>query len=97
MVKEIALIVIDPKEAREFEQTYVEVAPVLRRQPGYRSDELLRVLENEAEYVLIVEWDGAEDHENFVKSEDFHLLADPWGPFQKEIAIRHGSVVSGSG
>jgi len=97
MVKEISLLVIEPKEARAFEDTYRQVAPILRRQPGYRGDELLRVLENPAEYVLIVEWERAEDHAGFVRSADFRLLADPWGPFQKQAIVRHGAAVAGSG
>jgi len=47
MVKEVAVIKIDPTEAECFIRTYREVAPILRRQPGFISDELMSVLEDE--------------------------------------------------
>jgi heme-degrading monooxygenase HmoA len=96
MVKEVSLLLIDPRQAQAFEDTYRQVAPVLRRQPGYHGDELLRVLENPAEYLLIIRWDRKEDHLNFVNSPEFRLLADPWGPFQKQAVVRHGATVAGS-
>lgn len=93
MVKEIAVIKIDSAEAEEFVKTYHEVAPVLRKQPGFVSDELLSVAEDESEYILIVEWDRVEDHIAFTKSADFKLLEGPWGPMQKEVLVRHGIPV----
>ena len=93
MVKEIAVIRIDPAEAGNFIRTYHAVAPILRRQPGFVSDELLSVVEDEREYILIVQWERVEDHSNFVKSADFKLLADPWGPMQKEVTVRHAEIV----
>lgn len=96
MVKEVSLLLIDPKEAQAFEDTYREVAPILRRQPGYHGDELLRVLENPAEYVLIIKWARKEDHINFVNSPEFRLLADSWGRFQKQALVRHGTTVAES-
>jgi len=94
MIKEIAVISIDPAEAEAFEKTYLEVAPVLRRQPGYLYDELLRADENDREYILIVHWDTVQDHKDFMASKDFALLADPWGPFQKKVELRHGRIVA---
>ena len=93
MVKEIAVIRIDPAEAGKFIRTYHAVAPILRRQRGFISDELLSVVEDKSEYILIVQWQRVEDHSNFVKSADFKLLADPWGPMQKEVLVRHAEVV----
>lgn len=93
MVKEIAVMKIDPAKAEDFIRTYHEVAPVLRRQPGFISDELLSIIEDESEYILIVHWEKAEDHTAFIQSADFSLLSGPWGPMQKEVLVRHGVVV----
>jgi heme-degrading monooxygenase HmoA len=89
MVREVSIIKIDPKEEQEFVSVYEEVAPILRRQPGYHADELLKVIENEDEYILTILWDSVEAHTNFVNSVDFSLLAEPWGPFQKKVVVRH--------
>lgn len=93
MVKEVAFITIDPAEAEDFIRTYHEVAPVLRKQPGYIGDELLSVVEDESEYILIVQWETVEDHVTFTESADFKFLAEPWGPMQKEVMVRHGVQV----
>ncbi|TFG62346.1 MAG: antibiotic biosynthesis monooxygenase [Spirochaetales bacterium] len=96
MIKEIALLTIDPAKSDSFEKTFLEVAPVLRRQPGYLYDEFLRVVENDCEYILIVHWENVESHKAFVESDDFKLLAGPWGPFQKEAAVRHCRLIAHS-
>jgi heme-degrading monooxygenase HmoA len=97
MVKEVAIISIDPKEAKNFERIYVEVAPVIRRQPGFIHDELLRVVENDSEYALIIQWESVEAHKAFVASKEFPLVSETWGPLQKQVAVRHCRPVSGAG
>jgi len=94
LIREVSLIIIDPVEAGAFERTYSEVAPILRRQPGYQNDVLMRVVENPAEYLLLIDWDSVESHTNFISSADFPLLAGPWGKFQKQAIVRHGKPVS---
>lgn len=94
MIREIAVLTIDPAEAEEFEKTYLEVAPVLRRQPGYIHDELLRVVEHDNEYILIVKWESVQAHKAFIDSDEFALLAEPWGLFQKKAEVRHCRTVS---
>ena len=96
MVKEVSLITIDPREAEAFESTYREVAPVLRRQPGYLHDELLRVVESDREYFLIIHWEEISSHKAFVDSPDFKLVDEPWGPFQKQVNVRHCRLITGS-
>jgi heme-degrading monooxygenase HmoA len=97
MVKEVALISIDPAEAEAFEKTFVEIAPVIRRQPGYIFDELLRVVENQSEYVLIIHWECVKSHKDFIDSKEFPLVSGTWGPFQKEVVVRHCRLIAGSG
>jgi heme-degrading monooxygenase HmoA len=97
MVKELAIISIDPKDAENFERIYVEIAPVIRRQPGYIYDELLRVVENDSEYALVIHWDSVKSHEDFVASKEFPLLSGTWGPLQKQVAVRHCRLVAGAG
>ena len=97
MVNEIAVITILPEEEQDFIETYRKVAPVIRRQPGYYSDKLMKVAENDNEYILSIIWDSVESHINFTKTEDFKLVADPWGPFQKKVTVRHGQTVVSSG
>jgi heme-degrading monooxygenase HmoA len=97
MVKEITLITVDPKEAGDFEKTFMEITPVIRRQPGYLYDELLRVVENDCEYMLVIHWESVESHKAFVDSDEFELVAGPWGPFQKKAVVKHCRLITHSG
>jgi len=93
MVKEVSLITIDPAEAGDFERVYREVAPVIRRQSGCLHDELLRVVESDREYFLVIHWEEVASHQAFIDSPDFELVKGSWGPFQKKVVVRHCSLI----
>jgi heme-degrading monooxygenase HmoA len=96
MVKEVAILEIDEKDQEEFERIYEEIAPIIRRQPGYHQDELLNVVENPAEYILIIKWTDVEAHQAFIDSADFPELVEKWGRLQKKATVRHGKMESPS-
>jgi heme-degrading monooxygenase HmoA len=94
MIKEVSVLTIDPETAEEFERIYKEIAPVLRRQPGYGGDELLKVVENSNEYILIIQWESVEAHTRFIEAEDFAVFAERWGPLQQQALVRHGETIA---
>jgi heme-degrading monooxygenase HmoA len=96
MVTEVAVLKIDPSEADAFEGMYGEVVPVLRRQPGYRSDRLMRAIERPEEYILAVEWDSVDAHQAFIDSDEYSLMSNPFGEFVLDSGFAHYDTVRGS-
>ena len=94
MVTEIAVLKIDPSQAEAFEKTYQDVVHILRRQPGYQADKLLRAIERPEEYILTVEWDSVADHENFIKAPDYPDLDGALGAFVKEGDFAHYRTIA---
>ena len=94
MIKEIAILKIDPARAEAFEGVYRDVAHILRRQPGYRSDRLYRAIERPEEYILEVEWESVADHENFISADDYPDLDGALGLFVKEGGFAHYRLVN---
>ena len=89
MIKEIAILKIDPSQADLFESTYQEVVHILRRQPGYYSDRLYRAIERPEEYILEVEWEQVADHERFISAADYPDLDGALGAFVIEASFAH--------
>jgi heme-degrading monooxygenase HmoA len=96
MVTEVAILKIDPANASAFEQMYEEVVPVLRRQAGYQSDKLLRAIERPEEYILSVEWDSVDAHQAFIDSDEYSLMAEPFGGFVVDSGFAHYNTISAS-
>ena len=96
MVTEVAVLKIDPEEARAFEKTYTEVAPVLRKQKGYISDKLMHAIERPEEYILAVEWENVEAHQAFIDSDEYSQMSGPFGDFVKESGFAHFMTVASS-
>lgn len=96
MITEIFVFKIDPEKDTEFEQMYTGAAPVLRRQPGYQSDRLMRAIERPDEYILAVEWSSVEAHQAFIAAPDYPEMDGPFSGFVKEGLLAHyNTVVSG--
>ena len=93
MITEVAILIIDPGEYEKFERTYREVMHILQRQPGYKSDKLMRAIEHPEQYILAVEWDSKEDHLRFMDAPDYPELDGALGEFVKDASVAHYNFV----
>ena len=58
-------------QSGEAERNWKEkCAPIMIRQPGCLSEELLRCTDNPGEYISYSEWDSEESIRNYLQSED---------------------------
>jgi heme-degrading monooxygenase HmoA len=82
VVLEVADInVLSGREA-DFEAAYRGAVDVLRTTPGCQSVRMTRGIESPSRFVLLVEWDSVEAHEeNFRNSERFTTWRAAIGPF----------------
>ena len=72
MVLEIALIDVFPGQEDAFAASYRLGHPILAGTPGCRSVRMTRGIESPSRFVLLVEWDTVEAHnENFRGTERF--------------------------
>jgi heme-degrading monooxygenase HmoA len=82
MTTEIIRYHIDASRAPEFEEAYRHAEPILQGSPhclGYR---LLRGHEEPENWILVIEWDSVEGHEQgFRKGASFRVFFEIVGPF----------------
>jgi len=72
MVLEVALIDVVPGQEDAFAAAYRAGHPILAGTPGCRSVRMTRGIESPSRFVLLVEWDSVEAHqENFRGTERF--------------------------
>ena len=82
MVLEVALIDIVPGQEDAFAAAYRLGHPILAGTPGCRSVRMTRGIESPSRFVLLVEWDSVEAHEeNFRGTERFARWRGLIGPF----------------
>ena len=86
MIVEIAPLRIKSGQAAEFETAFNTAQRIIASMPGYLSHELLRCVEREDEYVLVVHWESLEAHEiGFRRSPEYQewkaLLHHFYDPF----------------
>jgi heme-degrading monooxygenase HmoA len=82
VVLEVADINVVAGSETEFEDAYRGAVDVLRTTPGCRSVRMTRGVESPSRFVLLVEWDSVEAHEqNFRNSERFTAWRAAIGPF----------------
>lgn len=62
MVTEYALLTIDVARAAQFEAAVAAAAPLFRAADGCHRLALERVVENDAQYRLVVDWETCEHH-----------------------------------
>lgn len=70
MVLEVALIDVLAGHEDAFAESYRRVAPVLRDTPGCRSVRMTRGVESPTRFVLLVEWDSVQAHEQNFRGTD---------------------------
>lgn len=80
MVLEVALIDVTDPDA--FEAAYRSVRQLLVETPGCRGVRMTRGIESANRFVLLVEWDSVQAHEqNFRETETFRAWRGAIGPF----------------
>lgn len=80
MITEHAILPVRTGAEDDFEAAMAQALPIIRRQPGCLAAQLQRCLEQPSAYLLLVEWERLEDHE-----EGFRLSAD----YQEWRALTH--------
>lgn len=82
MVLEVAEIRVLSGSEQDFETAYRGVRAVLTSTPGCRSARMTHCIESPTRFVLLVEWDSVEAHDqNFRASERFGTWRAAIGPF----------------
>jgi len=86
VILESAVLDVKPGRTAAFETSFREAQEIIASMPGYRGHELLRCLETQSRYLLLVRWDTLEHHtEGFRGSPEYQrwkaLLHDYYDPF----------------
>jgi heme-degrading monooxygenase HmoA len=96
MILEVALIDVSPGQEEQFTAAYREAHPILAGTEGCRSVRMTHGVESPSRFVLLVEWDSIEAHEeNFRNSERFTQWRTLIGPyFAKPPVVEHFNDVA---
>lgn len=90
MVLEVALFDITPGAEGAFADAYREARPLLTQSGGCRSTRMTQGVESPARFVLLVEWDSVEAHEDFRASARFGQWRGLIGPhFASPPVVEH--------
>ncbi|MBP7281382.1 MAG: antibiotic biosynthesis monooxygenase [Leptospiraceae bacterium] len=86
MITEIAILKIKDQQNKEFEVNFAKAEKIISQMKGYISHELLKCMEAQNQYLLLVRWETLEDHTiGFRKSEEYlewkKLLHHFYDPF----------------
>ncbi|WP_106792873.1 antibiotic biosynthesis monooxygenase [Aquimarina sp. Aq78] len=97
MILEQAILYIKPGESEAFEQAFNEAQKIISAMKGYIRHDVLKCIEENDKYVLLVEWETIEDHETgFRKSEEYQewkkLLHHFYDPFP--LVQHYASILS---
>ena len=63
MILEVAILDVKPNLEPEFEQNFAKAQTIIASMKGYISHQLQRCVENPSRYILLVNWQTIEDHE----------------------------------
>ncbi len=73
MITEVAVLNIKKNQSKLFETAFNQAQSIISSMNGYIKHELLKCLETEDKYALIVQWETLEHHtEGFRKSDQYH-------------------------
>ena len=97
MILEVAILDVKPSLEAEFEQSFSEAQTIIASMNGYVSHQLQRCIENPSRYILLVNWQTLEDHEQgFRMSAEYQqwkaLLHHFYDPFP---TVEHYQTVYG--
>lgn len=62
MILEVAVLTIKSGQTQEFEAAFAEAQKIISSMSGYISHQLKKCVENDHQYILLVEWETLEDH-----------------------------------
>lgn len=86
MILEVAILDVKPSLEKEFEQNFGKAQAIISSMKGYVSHQLQRCIEKPNRYILLVNWQTLEDHEQgFRQSAEYQewkaLLHHFYDPF----------------
>jgi len=82
MIREVAVLTIDPAASADFEAAVVEAKPLFEASEDCLSFNLERVIEEPGRYRLVVGWTSVAAHmDRFRESDNFQKWRDLAGPF----------------
>jgi len=86
MITEIAILQIKDQQNNAFEVNFAKAEKIISKMKGYLSHEILKCIEADNQYLLIVRWKTLEDHTiGFRKSKEYlewkRLLHHFYDPF----------------
>ena len=86
MILEVAILNVIPEEIEAFEKAFNKAQAIISSMKGYVSHDLQKCIEEEKQYILLVNWETIEDHEiGFRQSEEYQewkkLLHHFYDPF----------------
>lgn len=95
MILEVAILNIIPGKTIEFEQAFSEAQHIISKMKGYVNHQLQKCIENDHQYILLVNWQTLEDHTvGFRTSAEYQdwkaLLHHFYSPFP---TVEHYQVV----
>ncbi|KQR56812.1 antibiotic biosynthesis monooxygenase [Acidovorax sp. Leaf160] len=98
MILEAAPLHVRPGQGAAFEAAFLQAQRIIASMPGYRSHRLERCIERPDEYLLLVEWDTLEAHEQGFRGsagyqEWKRLLHHFYDPFP---VVSHYAAVGGA-
>ena len=96
MITEIAILNIKNQQSQEFEINLSKAEKFISKMSGYIHHELLKCVEQEDKYLLVVRWKTLEDHTiGFRKSEEYiewkkllHRFYDPFPTIEYYTEVR---------
>ncbi|NVD08532.1 antibiotic biosynthesis monooxygenase [Vibrio sp. JPW-9-11-11] len=63
MILEVAILQVKPQLEEQFEANFAQAQQIISSMPGYLSHQLKRCIETPNRYILLVNWQTLEDHE----------------------------------
>ncbi|UYQ91737.1 antibiotic biosynthesis monooxygenase [Chitinophaga horti] len=62
MILEVAILHVKPGQTTEFEAAFAEARHIISTMKGFVNLQLQHCLENDHQYILLVNWESLEDH-----------------------------------
>ncbi|WP_323703873.1 antibiotic biosynthesis monooxygenase [Mammaliicoccus sp. Dog046] len=86
MILESAMLHVKKNKENDFEKSFKEASKIIRSMKGYIKHSLNKCIEEEGQYLLLIEWETLEDHTvGFRESSEYHewkqLLHHYYEPF----------------
>lgn len=98
MVIESAQLPVRAGREEEFEQAMVRGREILEGSPGSGKVVIARGVENPSSYVLLIEWESVEKHQQAMEGEDFNEFREMLRSFYDgKPVVQHFTTLQGSG